>query len=331
MMDALSLLMVVDDNIEDHMGAYGYIICLLSTACKRQATGGAIKLQKTAEFEDISSANYLAKLEFGLQRGSLRMEIVQDEVALDVKTPTMIASTVGKNTFGVAYDPDTGRSSLSAYQNPVSIQPSNSNLAPFTLAAGQQVEVSSEGIGPVTPLGQTTGVTEGSTHVSPDGRVIYGPVGGAENAVGQTGMTSEGPQSGCYADPFTGQTICVDTFGNPINPSTDEGTAHMMQPDSGSSIPQRLQECETSTSEICGTWTRTGDRFNAQWNNGASATLNVERWDNDAVVITRQDTQGSSAGLTARYEGIPAGNHVDGTVTWNWNGDTWSGTWTADW
>lgn len=84
-------------------------------------------------------------------------------------------------------------------------------------------------------------------------------------------------------------------------------------------------------SEICGTWTLQGDHINAVWNNGAKATLDVEQFDNNGVVITRKDTEGSSAGLTARYEGRPIGNHVDGSVTWNWNGSTWSGTWKADW
>ena len=290
------------------------------------------------------------------------METVHDQVALDVKTPTMTVSSAGKNTFGVAYDLNSESSLLSAYQNPIHIQPSNSNLAPFTLGAGQQVEVSSEGIGPITPLSQVSGGTGGSAYVSPDGRNIYGPVGGAGNIAGQTGATSGVPQGGCYTDPSTGQMICVDrigdffnpeggnqeqggcytdpqtgeiicvdAFGEITNPSSSTGTAYTMQPDAGSSVPQSLQECETYTTEICGTWTRMGDQFNAQWDNGASATLNVERWDNGAVVLTRHDTEGSSAGLTARYEGRCTGNHVEGTVTWTWNGSTWSGTWSANW
>ena len=344
--------------------SYGYILCLILKACKSLESREPIKFQKTAEFADISSSavDYPAKLEFDLQSGSLRMETVHDQVALDVKTPTMTVSSAGKNTFGVAYDLNSESSLLSAYQNPIHIQPSNSNLAPFTLGAGQQVEVSSEGIGPITPLSQVSGGTEGSAHVSPDGRNIYGPVGGAGNIAGQTGATSGVPQGGCYTDPSTGQMICVDrigdffnpeggnqeqggcyadpqtgeiicvdAFGEITNPSSSTGTAYTMQPDAGSSVPQSLQECETYTTEICGTWTRMGDQFNAQWDNGASATLNVERWDNGAVVLTRHDTEGSSAGLTARYEGRCTGNHVEGTVTWTWNGSTWSGTWSANW
>lgn len=344
--------------------AFGIVLDLIESACKSLKSGKPIKLQKTAEFADISSSavDYPVKLEFDLQSGSLRMETVHDQVALDVKTPTMTVSSAGKNTFGVAYDLNSESSLLSAYQNPIHIQPSNSNLAPFTLDAGQQVKVSSEGIGPITLLSQVSGGTGGSAYVSPDGRNIYGPVGGAGNIAGQTGATSGVPQGGCYTDPSTGQMICVDrisdffnpeegnqeqggcyadpqtgeiicvdAFGEITNPSSSMGTAYTMQPDASSSVPQSLQECETYTAEICGTWTRMGDQFNAQWDNGASATLNVERWDNGAVVLTRHDTEGSSAGLTARYEGRCTGKHVEGTVTWTWNGSTWSGTWSANW
>ncbi|MFZ3149539.1 MAG: hypothetical protein WA137_10910 [Methanothrix sp.] len=43
--------------------------------------------------------------------------------------------------------------------------------------------------------------------------------------------------------------------------------------------------------------------------------MNVERFDNNALFITRQDT---------------AGNHMEDSVTWNRNGATWYGTWKAD-
>lgn len=97
------------------------------------------------------------------------------------------------------------------------------------------------------------------------------------------------------------------------------------------SIPQSLRECETYTSEICGTWTLEGDHFNANWDNGATATIKVEQWDTTGVVLTRYDSTGSSAGLSARYEGQLNGSIIDnGVVTWTWNGNTWSGTWRVD-
>jgi len=303
-----------------------------------------------------------AQIELGLESGPFLAEVVSDKVSLILNTDTATVSSSGKNTFGVAYIPLSGTTYVAAYQGSVSIQPVNSNLAPFVLDAGQIVDVSSEEIGPMTPLSQVSGGAEDSTHVSPDGRDIYSPAGGTVDASVQTSVTSEVPQGGCYTDPSTGQMICVDrisdfvnpeaenqeqgvcytdpmtgeiicvdAFGEVTDPSSSMETAYTMQPDAGSSVPQSLQECETYTSEICGKWTRMGDQFNAQWDNGASSALNVERWDNGAVVLTRYDTEGSSAGLSARYEGRCTGKHVEGTVTWTWNGSTWSGTWNANW
>lgn len=321
---------------------------LIQIACESLKSGKPINFQKAAEFADVSSSSaidYPVKLEFGLQSGSLRIETVHDQVALDVKTPTVTVSSAGKNTFDIAYYPNSGSSLLSAYQNPIQIQPINSNLAPFTLGSGQQVEVSSSGTGPITAVGQTTG---GSTYVSPNGKDMYGTAGGKQGGCRTDPLTGvvtcvdtigdfsnpQGPnqgssdRGGCYKDPMTGTIACVDSNGNPINTQSGSKTN---QPGLGLSVPQSLDECETYTSEICGTWTLHGDHINAVWNNGAKATLDVEQFDNNGVVIIRQDTEGSSAGLTARYEGRPIGNHVDGSVTWNWNGSTWSGTWKADW
>lgn len=96
--------------------------------------------------------------------------------------------------------------------------------------------------------------------------------------------------------------------------------------------PQTLRECENGGSEICGTWTLQGNQYYANWENGATATLNVDSWDASGVVITRYDSAGSSAGLSARYEGQLNGNTIEnGKVTWTWNGSTWSGTWNANW
>ncbi|MCK9564669.1 MAG: hypothetical protein M0Q43_01305 [Methanothrix sp.] len=97
------------------------------------------------------------------------------------------------------------------------------------------------------------------------------------------------------------------------------------------SVPNSLQECETYTFEICATWTLQESRINAAWDNGAEATMNVEWFDNNVVVIARQDTAGSFVGLAARYVGKPTGNHMEGNVTRNRNGAAWCRTWKADW
>jgi hypothetical protein len=128
----------------------------------------------------------------------------------------------------------------------------------------------------------------------------------------------------------TGQFVCVDTFEGLSN----SGGSREQQSEGVSSIspPASLQECETYTSEICGRWTLEGDHYIAEWDNGATALLNIERCSPTDIVLTRYDSGGSSAGLSARYVAQISGNAIrNGRVTWTWNGNTWSGTWEASW
>lgn len=314
-------------------------------------------------------------MDIWLKIGGVTAQVLKEKLQptrFTVKTQTATASVRG-TIFRVSHDEAQATSTIAVSEGTVTITPTNTALTPFELNAGQQVVVSTSHVSEIAayspsqaeaPAVNPSANPTGSTYVSPDGRDIYGTVGGAGNAADQAGMTSEVPQGGCYTypstgqmicvdtigdfsnpegnaqggcytDPETGETICIDTFGGFTDPSSSTGsnmgTAYTMQPDAGSSVPQSLHECETYDSEICGTWTRMGDQFIAQWENGVSATLYVERWDDGAVVLTRQDTVGSSAGLTARYEGQCNGNYVEGTVTWTWNGSTWSGTWSTSW
>ena len=100
-----------------------------------------------------------------------------------------------------------------------------------------------------------------------------------------------------------------------------------------SNYPQTLHECEGS--DLCewkGTWTLEGDHYNAQWENGALATIKIEKWGTTGVVLTRYDSTGSSAGLSARYEGQLSGNTIqNGVETYTYKGFTGSGTWNANW
>jgi hypothetical protein len=95
------------------------------------------------------------------------------------------------------------------------------------------------------------------------------------------------------------------------------------------SLPRVIRECETYQGAICGTWTLQGNQFQAAWENGAKAMLTIERFDSGAVVIIRRDT---NSDFTARYTGQLSGNRIErGTVTWTSQGQSWSGTWTANW
>jgi hypothetical protein len=97
--------------------------------------------------------------------------------------------------------------------------------------------------------------------------------------------------------------------------------------------PQTLHECEGS--DLCewkGTWTLEGDHYNAQWENGALATIKIEKWDATGVILTRYDYAGTGAGFSGRYEGQLSGNTIrNGVLTYTYKGDTGTGKWNANW
>ena len=98
-------------------------------------------------------------------------------------------------------------------------------------------------------------------------------------------------------------------------------------------LPQVVTECERGSSNICGTWTlQSANSYHAQWQNGASASLSIDRFDATWVILSRYDTSGVSSGLSAVYIGRRNNNQVtNGQVTWSWQGRSWTGTWNANW
>lgn len=96
--------------------------------------------------------------------------------------------------------------------------------------------------------------------------------------------------------------------------------------------PNVMTECENG---ICSTWTfePNGKTGTAQWQNGATAHLTVERFDYRQIIIRRVDATGASSGLGAYYTGKIEGNRIVGDVTWSWpahwSDQTPRGTWYA--
>ncbi|MBT9584020.1 hypothetical protein IV102_11830 [bacterium] len=80
-----------------------------------------------------------------------------------------------------------------------------------------------------------------------------------------------------------------------------------------------------------GTWMHqpATQTFQARWKNGSAATLRLERFEPESVVITRYDDSGPTAGLRVRYEGRRQGPSVQGTVLWSWSDQVRRGTWSA--
>jgi len=99
-------------------------------------------------------------------------------------------------------------------------------------------------------------------------------------------------------------------------------------------LPAQINECETNTQRVCGTWslvagTRT---YSANWPQGSKATIAATQFDSTAVVFNRTDSQGPTPDMVARYVGIPTGASVtSGVVQWTTGGQTFSGKWEATW
>lgn len=97
-------------------------------------------------------------------------------------------------------------------------------------------------------------------------------------------------------------------------------TEHVPTPKSGASTPITMTECEGTNN--CATWTFLGKQGTGQWPSGETASLTVEHFDSDSVVIHRADATGPSAGLTAEYRGTRKGERIAGEFTVTRSGDT---------
>lgn len=97
-------------------------------------------------------------------------------------------------------------------------------------------------------------------------------------------------------------------------------------------LPTQLEECERSLFKFCGTWTKTGAGYTAQWSNGAKATFTITRFDGHTIALHRVDTGDStSAGMVGDYLGTIDGGSISGKATFSWPGHFPVGyaTWTA--
>lgn len=109
---------------------------------------------------------------------------------------------------------------------------------------------------------------------------------------------------------------------------------HPLDPEPTPSLPSLIEECETNTARVCGTWglipgTLT---YSATWTNGSRAIITVVQLDERAVVFRRRDTSGPTSDMVARYVAIPDGNTVQrGQVRWTTGGLTFFGIWEAEW
>ena len=93
-------------------------------------------------------------------------------------------------------------------------------------------------------------------------------------------------------------------------------------------LPSVIRECEVFSAQLCGTWTLSGDRYVAAWEDGSSATLTVVRFSRTELEVKRAASAGKPAiTYTGRVDGKAAG----GSVTRTEGGATRTGMWAATW
>jgi len=109
-----------------------------------------------------------------------------------------------------------------------------------------------------------------------------------------------------------------------------------------SPYPDLITESETgSVATFHASWKWDGDHYMASWDNGATAFMHVEQFNDQQVSFQRYHNEnpqvpGGATNLRANYVGVVHGHHIDGTVTWTWYGPFGptrqdQGTWSADW
>ncbi len=94
-------------------------------------------------------------------------------------------------------------------------------------------------------------------------------------------------------------------------------------------LPWTMTECENNGH--CGAWLFDGTDGEMAALPNARGHLHVLEYDRSHVKITRYDEFGYSAGLSAIYDGTLIGDHITGTVVWDWPGHFHGGgPWSAD-
>jgi len=168
-----------------------------------------------------SSEGSPLEMRLELQQGPVRAEVIEDLVLLDIQTPTVVVSSLGKNAFGVAYDPASGKSFVTAYQHPVQVRPMSGDTSPFTLEPGQSAEVGPNGINsniPAGPASSSSAAMQGGCYQDPQtGEIVCVDNNGETSNQGVSSIPEPITQGGCYTDPYTGRITCIDGAGSSVN------------------------------------------------------------------------------------------------------------------
>ena len=84
--------------------------------------------------------------------GELRYSLMLDNLPIEIVTNVTVLQSDGTNDFSVAHDQAANQTTVRCYNGSVILIPKNPTLPPIPLSTGQQVEITSEAVGPITEI-----------------------------------------------------------------------------------------------------------------------------------------------------------------------------------
>lgn len=86
------------------------------------------------------------------EQGALRFRFQQEVLSNEIRTNVTTIMSDGVNDFSVAHDQLTNQTSVGCYYGSLILVPKNPTLPPIALSTGQQVEITSETVSPITEI-----------------------------------------------------------------------------------------------------------------------------------------------------------------------------------
>ncbi len=172
-------------------------IAVLAVECARFMAEGPLQIASVGDpalFLPAQAAgdDLPMQLGIGLQGGPLRVNASSDQVQLDVQTPAASVRSAGQNDFGVNADVETGDTTVVVYGGTVEVYSSSTGAPIASLQAGQQVEVTADGVrvGESGEAGSGEPEGTGATGVGPYGEGVSQPEGASDSEPGKSPVCS---------------------------------------------------------------------------------------------------------------------------------------------
>ena len=84
--------------------------------------------------------------------GELQYSVLLEEIPIEVETSATVLQSDGINDFSVDHDQDANQTTVSCYNGTVILIPKNPILPPIALSTGQQVEITSDYVSPISEI-----------------------------------------------------------------------------------------------------------------------------------------------------------------------------------